>query len=158
MKIKSLMCEYLNEPMAIDNPKPRLSWQIESDGYDIMQTEYRIMVSDKPFEDGTDDAIVWDSGIVPEATCFDVVYGGAPLLHGKTYYWRVSVRNNNDELAVSKTAQFGMGIKNEDWHGGFIGQDVSETVITDEATANRAGAASPYFRKNVSIDKTLRSA
>jgi len=47
-QVVKLVCEYHENPIGIDVVKPRLSWQILSDGKDVMQTAYEIRVADSP--------------------------------------------------------------------------------------------------------------
>ncbi|MFA6703090.1 MAG: hypothetical protein WCS06_10570 [Dysgonamonadaceae bacterium] len=42
-----LICEYENNPLGIDNEKPRFSWKIVSQKKNQKQTAYEIIVSSK---------------------------------------------------------------------------------------------------------------
>ena len=43
MKVTNLRCEYMDNPLGIDNPKPQLSWVLPSDQNG--QSAYRIVVA-----------------------------------------------------------------------------------------------------------------
>ena len=43
--VTGLRCEYLLDPLGIDERHPRLSWTIESDRRGARQTAYRILVA-----------------------------------------------------------------------------------------------------------------
>ena len=61
-RINHLRCEYLQNPLGIDEIRPRLSWFMESDRRGARQTAWRIRVasSSKKLEQGNPD--LWDSG------------------------------------------------------------------------------------------------
>ena len=46
--VTHLRCEYLVDPLGIDQTRPRLSWQIESSLRGVKQTAYRILVASEP--------------------------------------------------------------------------------------------------------------
>ena len=45
VKVTSLVCEYLTNPIAVDVPAPRLSWALESTERGQKQTAYQIIAS-----------------------------------------------------------------------------------------------------------------
>ena len=59
-----LRCEYLVNPIGIDQTAPRLSWRIESNVRGVRQTAYRILVAStrQNIDDNRGD--LWDSGKV----------------------------------------------------------------------------------------------
>ena len=60
--ITDLRTEQLKNPAGIDVRQPRLSWRIESDEQNVIQTAYHILVASSPelLEQGKGD--IWDSG------------------------------------------------------------------------------------------------
>jgi len=63
-----LRCEYLTEPLAIDNSHPRLSWTIECSDparHALAQTAYQILVTLRP--------------TFPEILRPEQIYGGVGL-------------------------------------------------------------------------------
>ncbi len=44
----ALRCEYLQDPLGIDDAKPRLMWRVESDQRGQKQTAYQILVASSP--------------------------------------------------------------------------------------------------------------
>ena len=42
MNVVALRCEYLQDPLGIDETQPRLSWRVESDQRGQKQTAYRV--------------------------------------------------------------------------------------------------------------------
>jgi alpha-L-rhamnosidase len=71
------------EPLGIDTPLPRFSWALESQRRGVMQTAYRVRVTQGRAE-------VWDSGRVTSQDPW-VVYAGPRLRSRTRYEWRVRV-------------------------------------------------------------------
>ena len=69
-----LRCEYLGQPLGIDEPQPRLSWTLESSRRNVRQSAYQIQVMN------TDKALRWDSGRVESDAMAQIVYAGQPLV------------------------------------------------------------------------------
>ncbi len=55
-----LRCEYKVDPIGIDSPQPRLSWQLRSHERGVVQTAYRVQVA---LDRGAweEEAILWDT-------------------------------------------------------------------------------------------------
>ena len=43
----ALRCEYKYDPLGIDVPHPRLSWQCSGEGRGLVQSAYQIVVADE---------------------------------------------------------------------------------------------------------------
>ena len=52
-----LTCEYLKEPLGVQNPKPRFAWRVNGEWENTVQVSYRVHVWRGEQE-------VWDSGEV----------------------------------------------------------------------------------------------
>lgn len=48
ISVCNLRCEYLEDPVAVENEKPLLSWQLQSSGQAKKQTAYRVLVASTP--------------------------------------------------------------------------------------------------------------
>jgi alpha-L-rhamnosidase len=72
-----LRCEYLENPLGIDVPRPRLSWTLESEERGQKQTAYQILVSSTREEFDRPD--LWDSGKVASEESVHIPYGGKDL-------------------------------------------------------------------------------
>jgi alpha-L-rhamnosidase len=57
----SLRCEYDANPIGIDAPRPRLSWQLTTDRRGTRQTAYRILVADSLEILNSNKGNIWDS-------------------------------------------------------------------------------------------------
>ncbi len=143
-----LKAEHLVNPMGIDNPNPRLTWQLSAAEQGILTTFYQIFV-------GTDAAGVaagtgktWNSGTVKSDKQL-VIYGGEKLLPFTKYYWAVKVQTENGEWSeLSDVASFETGVMDQrNWKGSWI---------TDTYDYNLKPA--PYFRKTFETAKKVVSA
>ncbi len=105
-----LRCEYCTNPLGVDQPDPRLSWEMEGteDGY--VQSAYRILVTLGP-------DTVWDSGKVASSRQNAVPYSGAKLQSKSRYVWKVKTWDRHDgESPWSEGAFFETGLfRAEDW-------------------------------------------
>ena len=71
-----LRCEYFTNPLAIDAPRPRLSWWVNDARRGAVQRAYHLQVAsarDALAEDRTD---LWDSGKVTSDQSCHVPYAG----------------------------------------------------------------------------------
>ena len=62
VNITNLRCEMLENPLGIDEKKPRLSWQLNSDQRNVQQTAYHIIVSSSKEKLEKNEADVWNPG------------------------------------------------------------------------------------------------
>src|SRR3954462_8662724 len=88
--VARLRCEHLDNPIDIDSPRPRLSWQIHSDRRGEKQTAYQVIVSDA---DGKD---VWDSGKVT-SDAMQVAYPAEKLQSARRFTWKARVWDADDK-------------------------------------------------------------
>ena len=78
----ALRVEYLTDPLGLDVPQPRLSWELGSapELRGLLQTAYHVQVATGPEALVAGSADLWDSGeLMSDATTF-VSYGGRPLV------------------------------------------------------------------------------
>ena len=64
MAVDNLRCEMVTDPMGIDITTPRLSWELNDKGRNVMQTSYRILVASTMDKLKPGKADLWDSGEV----------------------------------------------------------------------------------------------
>ena len=57
-----LLCDYLENPLGIDNPNPRLSWQLNDSRQGAKQTAYQIWVGTDSLEVVNEKGNQWNSG------------------------------------------------------------------------------------------------
>ena len=121
---EGLTVEYMNDPVGLDCPAPRLSWKnVAKDAgtKNVRQAAYRIEVWQKK---PAGDLQIWDSGKVLSDQSLNVAYAGQPLEDSGRYAWRVCTWTNEDETpsAWSMNASWIMGLMSEkSWKASWIG-------------------------------------
>ncbi|MBB1284353.1 family 78 glycoside hydrolase catalytic domain [Flavisolibacter sp. BT320] len=146
--ITGLTCEYLVNPIGIDAPNPRFTWQLVSEKQGISQAAYRLLLGTDSAGVASGKSVYWQSGKINNGTHL-VTYGGKPLAPFTKYYWRVEAWDgSNVTLGTSSVASFEMGLmKASNWQGAWI---------SDQHSRNRKEA--PYFRKTFNASNEIRSA
>jgi alpha-L-rhamnosidase len=148
IKPDNLKCEYLADPIGVDNPNPRLSWLMTDSRQDAKQTAYRIYVGKDSTEVSRRKGASWDSGKILSSDNL-TNYQGAPLEPFTKYYWVIEIWDKDGKAATAgkvSTFETGMmGMKN--WRG---------TWISDRNDVKTLPA--PYFRKAFNAAKKIKSA
>lgn len=136
LKVYDLTVEHKTNPVGLHDRHPRLSWKLQSEGKDIMQTAYMIRVATS--SDFSRSKILWESGWVDSDSSVLISYKGPELKSGKRYYWQVKVADNRkNESPWSETAFWEMGLINDtDWKGRWI-EPVQDTVLNIPAMTLR---------------------
>jgi alpha-L-rhamnosidase len=150
--IYDLRCEYLTEPLGIDNPyqqtgytdfqkySPRVSWKLSEDNGYIGQTAFRIAVSKNSGDLQNGNNILWDSGIIESDKQYCFIPANI-IQPNSEYYWRVCVYSKDStSYAWSKPTRFSTGLSEKDWHGKWI------------KCPNAAKESHIWFRKDFSLD------
>ncbi len=153
-----LRCEYLADPLGIDQTAPRLSWQVVSDQPAQRQTAYQVLVASSREKLAAGGGDLWDSGKVADSRTVNVVYGGRPLGSGGQCFWKVRVWDAEGRAGgYSAPARWSMGLlKADDWKARWISfRDESPL----EASQQKVVLPPPhYYRKNYALDKPVRRA
>ncbi len=135
-----LRCEYLVDPLGIDEPAPRLSWVVESGERGQRQTAYRLLVasSEKLLRRGQGD--LWDTGKAASDETICAVYQGQPLVSHQRCYWMVKVWDKDGrESTWSKPAIWSMGLLQPgDWKADWIGHDSPRQTTAAQAPFDQA--------------------
>ncbi len=135
-EVEDLRCEYLANPLGIDENQPRLSWLLDADdARGVKQTAYQILVASSEDLLNEEAGDLWDSGKVASGQCVNVVYAGRPLASRQTCFWKVRVYDQGGQASSwSDSASWTMGLLQPgDWQGRWIGQDESpkDNRLTD---------------------------
>ena len=160
--VVSLETDYLDRPLGLENPRPQLSWRLESVERGVRQSAYHIMVasSESLLEQGHAD--LWDSGQVASRKSFGVAYNGRPLRSRERCWWRVQVwdeAGRRCEPSASSWWEMGLSLP-KDW--------TAHWVATEDAIAKAdreeplqwmwlpgAGEdAQPAFRRRFTLTKS----
>lgn len=120
---KNLRCEYLVDPLGLDETKPRLSWQVDDPRRGAVQATYRIIVSQDELALAQEKGAAWDSGKVASSETHQIGYAGANLEAFHRYFWRVRTWDAAGEASPwSATASWSMGpLALSDWKAAWIG-------------------------------------
>jgi alpha-L-rhamnosidase len=148
IKPVNLKCEYLVNPLGIDEQQPRFTWQMESGRRGSSQQAYQLVVGTSQADVASGKGNAWVSGEV-RSSVIPVVYKGTAPEPFTRYYWSVRVQDESGTWSEwSPAAWFETGMINQaNWKGQWI---------TDTYDYNIKPAA--YFRKEFKAGKTIQSA
>ncbi len=142
-----LRCEHLHNPLGIDNPYPRLTWQLEDTRPDARQTAYQVLVGTDSLSVQNGEGNIWNTSKV-ESRDILVTYKGKELQSFCRYYWKVTLWDKDGREASSAVHSFETGMMGiENWQGAWI---------SDRNDIHYKPA--PYFRKVFNVTKEIRSA
>ncbi|MBN2064257.1 MAG: family 78 glycoside hydrolase catalytic domain [Sedimentisphaerales bacterium] len=170
-----LRCEYLVDPLAIEKPDPRLSWELDSQQRSQRQTAYQILVATSAGQLALGQGDLWDSGKVVSDNNTSVIYDGQPLSARQECFWKVRIWDADDNVSDwSEPALWSVGLlSSQDWQAQWIGYDPAEAIEsvpvimsqakwiwTDPAAAAGTQPGTRYFRRNFTIPTnwTIKSA
>ncbi len=135
-----LRCEYLTNPLGIDETAPRLSWIDESTGRAERQTAYQILVASDADALRADRGDLWDSGKVASAESAQIVYAGTPLVSRLACFWTVRVWDRDGVVSAwSQPARWSMGLLVPgDWQARWIGHPSPDPATLPPITIQQA--------------------
>ncbi len=117
LSVQNLRCEYGANPVGIDAPTPRLSWQLHSQDRGARQTAYRVLVAHslEALQLGQGD--LWDTGKVLSDQSIQLHYGGKPPAARQQCFWKVRAWDKDGHASDwSPVATWEMGLPTAaDW-------------------------------------------
>lgn len=143
--VVGLKTDYLDNPIGIDNPAPRLTWKMSDERKGTKQSAYRIVLGTDSMALVEDEKGTWDTGKVATDEQL-IVYDGDPLLPFTRYFWKVIVWDKEGEQASAEIHSFETGMMDiANWQGAWIsdGNDIHHEPA-------------PYFRKEFNAEKKDR--
>jgi alpha-L-rhamnosidase len=160
MTVEHLRCEYLADPLGIDTPHPRLSWQLASSVRGRKQTAYRVLVARSAEKLMADVGELWDSGRVSSDRSTLVEYAGLPLRSEQRCYWKVQAWDERGRSSGwSPVAFWSMGLlRREDWRAKWIAASKSETAATTASKPKERLTSLPLLRKSFKVEKPIQTA
>ena len=135
----NLTCEFLENPIGLDEARPRLSWEIRSERRGVRQAAWQVIAASTLAKLESEDGDLWDSGKVESSRSVHIPYGGRALASGQRCWWKVRVWADDGALTPFSTAAFWEAglLDPMDWEARWIGFD---TGVADEAVFNVAGS------------------
>ncbi|CAA9568753.1 MAG: GH78 / CBM67 [uncultured Thermomicrobiales bacterium] len=162
-----LRCEYLVDPLGIDERAPRLSWELAAAGRGQRQTAYQVVVAAAATDAAAGRGDLWDSGRVAGDRTAHVAYAGAALRSGQACWWSVQAWDRDGEPSPwASPARWEMGLlEADDWRAAWVGLGVEATRAAAEAGAagglaaeRDALVASPCLRRGFLVERPVRRA
>ena len=139
VKVDRLRCEYLENPLGIDTPQPRLSWNLAPDvpaARGLAQHAYQILVASSPEKLRENQGDLWDSHRVESDRSIQIRYAGKPLVSRAECFWKVRVWDQAGKQSTwSAPAHWTMGlVKPDDWQAKWIGLDGNYAPVLLQGT------------------------
>ena len=154
LQVHSLQCEHQENPLGIETPRPRLSWQLISGENGQEQTAYQILVASDEASLTEKEAELWNSGKVLSDQSVFVEYNGKPLSSKQQYWWKVRVWDKSGKVTeFSQPANWDMAILNPEKE--FMADWLRHPDQTDTLLASKPA---PYFRKEFKLEKEVKKA
>ncbi len=144
----NLKCEHLVNPLGIDAPQPRFTWQITEVGAREKQARYQVIVGTDSLAVNRGQGKSWTS---PKTNSVQqlAIYKGQPLNAFTKYFWKVITfsgpANSSRSSAIASFETGMMQVSN--WKGSWISD--GQSIDTKPAA---------YFRKSFNLLKKIVSA
>ena len=143
-KPTALRCEYLDRPLGIDVPLPRLGWIMASETRGQKQTAYRVLVASSAEILDKDRGDLWDSGKRESARSIHIAYGGKALQPRTRYFWKVRVwGKDGTPSAWSEPAMWSTGLS--------LGDNLPEGLAARWIGAGSSFEEEPWLRKSFEL-------
>ncbi len=145
--VYDLQCEYLSDPLGIDEPNPRLTWKFSDKNSTKTSASFQVLVSEDSVNLEKGKGIIWTSTFTAPVNFLR--YKGSALKPFTRYFWRLySIDGNKKMKAVSPLAFFETGMmKMENWKGTWISDNIDIHL-----------KPAPYFRTSFETRKKIKSA
>lgn len=142
----NLRCEHLARPLGIDRQSPRFSWYLSDTRNGAKQTAYQIAVGKDSLALSKGKGAIWKKQISGDQML--TTYTGKALEPCTRYYWSISVWDKDKKKSQPVVSSFETGLLTQrNWQGKFI-SDGKDMESRD----------TPYFRKQISLNKEVESA
>src|SRR5690625_2732426 len=136
--IASTSTNSTQNPLGIDDLRPRLGWKLESPQRAQVQAAYRVLVASSPDQLSPARVDVWDSGRVESAESTAVAYDGPELSSRTRYHWATQVWDGAGRPSGwSEPGWFETGLLEEsDWEARWIEHDFEVPLPTQNTDQN----------------------
>jgi hypothetical protein len=165
--VVNLKCENKVDPFGIEKLSPSLSWQLKSNHRSVLQTGYRVLVSDDSVLLKKNIGNVWDSKKIASNQSIQVKYKGQKLTSTKMYYWKEMVWDNKSHVSQwSQPSRWQMGLlakgdwKNAQWIGYEKMPDTLLDVLPIDLKKDtyKGNNILPLLRKSFEAKKGIKKA
>ena len=121
MTPEALRCDFRENPLGIEDSRPRLSWIVASEQRGTEQSAYHVMAATTRERLDSEEPDLWDSG-KSASSDMHTRYAGKSLQSAQMVYWRVRVWNGHGQASAwSDTATWAMGLLGPlDWQAEWI--------------------------------------
>lgn len=150
--VNELVCEYLVNPVGIDVEQPRLSWKINSERPDYMQTAYEIKAATSVDDLNKKNSLLWTSGKVNSTQSVNVVYEGPAPESMQRVYWQVRIWGNDSKPSAWSEPAY--------WETGILepGQWTAAWITMNSEPEKEGSRPCHYYRSTFSTSKKIKSA
>lgn len=148
----NLRCEYLRDPLGIDEARPRLSWALHGGARGERQSGYQVLVASTVERLLAGQGDLWDTGVVPDQMTDDAVatlaveYDGSALGSGQRAWWTVRVWDAAGAPSPHpEPACWEMGLlAPDDWRAEWIGRHDPVPPHAPPPPGDRPGILRPW--------------
>ena len=144
-------------PQALATAQPRFCWQYETSESNVVQQNYRIIVSstEENAQNGIGD--LWDSGVTTSNRMLYITYAGKNLQSRDKAFWKVvaTVSNGKTKTKVeSEVKSFEISLlEQSDWQAKWIGHEFEDDILVGHTKL-----AARYLRKAFNLSKEIDAA
>ena len=143
---------------ALATAHPRFSWNYEAMDNEVVQQNYRIIVSTTAENAQKGIGDLWDSGVVPSNQMLYIPYAGKELKSRDKAYWKViatmTAKGGKKAKVESEVKSFEISLLNqEDWQAQWIGHEFDDDVLVGHTRL-----AARYLRKDFALNGEVADA
>ena len=154
----ALRCEYLENPLAVEDAHPRLGWMLRTEAAGQHQRAWAVRVASSREKLQHDRPDLWDSGKTEGNETSQLPYLGKALKPGQQVFWQAKVWNaQGEESSWSEAATWRAGLNApENWLGTWVSAKDESQLHKDRDSLHLPPAH--YFRTEFEIAKPVRRA
>ena len=161
-----LRCEFLNDPLGIDAPRPLFTWAPVNPDRGTVLEAFQIIVDTHVEYARRGVGGVWDTGRVETGNLVPAVYAGPALESRQRYFWRVRWWDERGRASAwSRIASFEMGLlAKADWTARWIAMKnparfrTKGTTLLGRYRGDYIQAHGVYFRQAFPAREDVRKA
>ncbi|MEJ5995010.1 family 78 glycoside hydrolase catalytic domain [Pedobacter sp. Du54] len=166
LKVDELTCQYQVNPTGVETLNPYLSWKLKSKQNNVLQTAYQILVAENTSDLSKNVGSIWDSKKTNSKQSIQNKFKGKLLKAGKTYFWKVRIWDNKNNVSWSAISTWQMGLLTlADWKGAnwIAYEKLADSNVNTLPTDGKKDKFNqnnilPLFRKEFEVPKTVKRA